>query len=402
MQRLVILGGGFAGVWAALGASKMRRQYAEKGADVEIVLVSRDRWLTIRPRLYEATLGDARVPLDDALGPAGVDRVEGEIVQIDASARTVAIDGADGPRTLSYDRLLLAAGSHVKHPAIAGGEHAFLVDTFADAHALDRHLASLSTTKPGLQDEARFSAVVVGAGFTGIEVATTLVARLRSAAAGTGTSARVVLVDRASALAPDLGAAARQHVERTLVTLGIESRVDRAVSAIDPTGILLNDGEWIPAHTVVWTGGFRASGLVAELPVERDELGRVPVDDFLRVRGLEGIYAAGDVARAMADATHVAPMSCQYAIPMGETAGVNAAADLLGVPLVPFAQPDYVTCLDLGEGGALFMQGWDRDVRLTGSWAKLLKATINQRLIYPPRARSDSPVDIPPRARTAA
>jgi NADH dehydrogenase len=105
------------------------------------------------------------------------------------------------------------------------------------------------------------------------------------------------------------------------------------------------------------------------------------------VRGLSDVYAAGDVARAIADFEgHVAPMSCQCAIPMGESAGANAAADLLGADATPFSYPSYVTCLDLGEAGALFMQGWDREVRLTGFWGKLMKETINRRLIYPPRA----------------
>jgi NADH dehydrogenase len=134
----------------------------------------------------------------------------------------------------------------------------------------------------------------------------------------------------------------------------------------------------------VWTGGFHASGLAAQLSVDRDANGRVAVDEFLRVRGVDAVFAAGDIARAMADADHVAPMSCQFAIPMGEQAGSNAAAELLGLSAEPFAPAPYVTCLDLGEAGALFMEGWDREVKLTGRWAKTMKQTINTRLIYPP------------------
>jgi NADH:ubiquinone reductase (H+-translocating) len=103
------------------------------------------------------------------------------------------------------------------------------------------------------------------------------------------------------------------------------------------------------------------------------------------------VYAAGDVAHAAADAAgHIAPMSCQCAIPMGEIAGANAAAELLGGKLAPFSHSAYVTCLDLGDAGALFMEGWDREVRLTGFWAKVMKETINTRLIYPPRPGHDS------------
>jgi NADH dehydrogenase len=397
MRHLVILGGGFAGVWAALGAVKAQGRHGPGATEVRVTLVSRDRWLTIRPRLHEASLDDVRVPLDDVLGPVGVERVEAEITRIDAAARAVAVAGAAGARVLRYDRLVLAAGSHVHRPPIPGAERAFTVDTYAEAVALQRHLAALPTAEiPG---DARFTAVVVGAGFTGVEVATALVTRLRAIG---GAGARVVLVGAASAVAPDLGPGAREEVERALDALGIETRAGRPVAAIDRGGVTLAGGERIPAATAVWTGGFRASRLAEQLPVERDAQGRLPVDAQLRVRGVEGVYAAGDVARAMADPTHVAAMSCQHAIPMGERAGANAAADLLGAPAAPFAPPPYVTCLDLGDAGALFMEGWDREVRLAGFWGKLMKETINTRLIYPPRAVREEARAAATGARSAA
>ena len=385
MQQLVIVGGGFAGVWAALRAANVRQRHANKRTDFAITLVSRDSWHTIRPRLYESSLDGVRLSLDSIIEPAGVDRVEGEVTRIDTRARNIVIDDGRGSRSLPYDRLVLAAGSHLQLPAIPGTEHLFTVDTHDQAVALERRLQSLTTADSAFDSEGRFTAVVVGGGFTGIETATELVTRLRTVAARVGAAdrVRVVVVERARAIAPDLGPGAREHVVQAFTSLGIESRVGTSVSAISAGGVTLGDGTWIPAATTVWTGGFRASGLAAHLPVERDDIGRVPVDEFLRVRGIDGVYAAGDVARVMADADHVAPMSCQYAIPMGDGAGANAAADLLGQPAAEFLAASYVTCLDLGEAGALFMQGWDRVVTLTGFWGKAMKQTINTRLIYP-------------------
>lgn len=387
MKRLVIAGGGFAGVWAALAASNLRRRHDVMTKDFGIALVSRDPWLTIRPRLYEEVLDDVRVPLDEVLGPAGVERIQGDITRIDASARAIVVTG-DGDRALEYDRLVLAAGSRAHRAAVAGAEHAMSVDTYRDAAALGRHLASLPSMKLGPED-GRFTAVIVGGGFTGIEVATSLVARLRALAARVHAveRVRVVVVEREPAVAPDLGAAARRHIQRVFAELGIETRTGTEVSAIGQDGVLLNGSELIPAATTVWTGGLRASDLGAELHVDRDAAGRVPVDEYLRVRGVDGVYAAGDMARAMADPEggHIAPMSCQCAIPMGEVAGHNAASDLLGLSASAYAHSAYVTCLDLGEAGALFMEGWNREVRLTGFWAKVVKETINTRLIYPPR-----------------
>lgn len=119
--------------------------------------------------------------------------------------------------------------------------------------------------------------------------------------------------------------------------------------------------------------------------MERDELGRVPVDAEMRVRGFRGIYAAGDMAHATTDGKHDAVQSCQHAMPQGRYAGFNAAGALLGRPARPYEQRLYVTCLDLGEWGALLTEGWRRDrVLATGREAKELKRYINRSAIYPP------------------
>jgi len=384
MQSILIIGGGFAGVWGALGAASARKELGGT-SDMRITLVSRDPYLTIRPRLYEADLAEARVPLEPLLGGDGVELIEGEVTRLDPSTRGVTLHGAGGRRTLSYDRLVLAAGSRLHRPNVSGAAaHAFSVDTYGEAAALGRHLAALPTrpARPG-----RFTAVVVGAGFTGLEVATELLSRLRSLAAraGAANGAGVVLVERAEVVGPDLGPNPRPAIEQALRELGVEVRLGTSVAAVGDDGVTLTDGDWVPAATTVWAGGLRASELTSHLPVARDDLGRVPVDAYLRVRGADGVLAAGDVARALADAEHVAPMSCQYAIPMGDLAGRNAVAELVGVPPAAFSPPGYVTCLDLGAWGALFTQGWDRQVKLTGLWAKVMKETINTRLIYPPR-----------------
>jgi NADH dehydrogenase len=378
-MRLVIVGGGFAGVWAAIAAAEERARHPARRTALEILLVSRDPWLTIRPRLYERSLDGVRVPIDSVLGARGVHRIEGDVESIASSEHRLVVEGRLGPQTLEYDRLILAAGSHLVRPAIPGIDLAFSVDTFAEAQALDRHLQNLRQTRNG--DDAAF--VVVGAGFTGVEVATELASRVRSGLKGRW---RVVLVEGAGAIGRDLSTDAREHAERALRDLGVELRVGRRVRSIERDGVTLADGERIRAAATIWTGGFRASPLAIALPVEHDELGRIPVDRFLRVKGAPAIYAAGDVARFVVDESFAAPMSCQYAIPMGTLAGANAVSELFGLGLAPLSTPRYVTCLDLGDAGALFTEGFgeDRAVKLTGYWAKVMKETINRRLIYPP------------------
>jgi len=400
-MRIVIVGGGFAGVWAAITAAEERARHGGRRAPLDIKLVSRDPWLTVRPRLYERSLDGVRVSLDSIVGTRGVDRLQGDVTRIDWSERRLIVATHSGPEIVQYDRLVLAAGSELSRPTIPGIDLTFNVDTFAQAEALDRHLRDVRAAS---NVEAPAPIVVVGAGFTGIEVATELASRLRSETPGTREALwRVVLVDSADVVGRDLSHDARRYAERALQELGIELRLGRRVRSIEREGVTLADGERIRAAATVWTGGFRANPIARALPVDHDELGRIPVDEFLRVRGVPAIYAAGDIARVELDASLVAPMSCQYAIPMGTLAGSNAALDLFGADLAPLSPAPYVTCLDLGDAGALFTEGFGehREVKLTGYWAKRMKETINTRLIYPPVPNAASVGEPVPRASAA-
>ena len=112
----------------------------------------------------------------------------------------------------------------------------------------------------------------------------------------------------------------------------------------------LSSGEQLAAATLVWCAGMRASPLTEQLAVARDRLGRVRVDDHLRVIGVPSVFAAGDVAVARMDDEHLSVMSCQHGRPMGRYAGYNVISDLFGEPLLTLRIPWYVTVLDLGAG----------------------------------------------------
>jgi NADH dehydrogenase len=278
----------------------------------------------------------------------------------------------------------MATGSELFRPPVPGlAEHGQSIDTVEDAVALDRHLQALANQP---RSEVRDTAVVVGGGFTGIEVATELPARMR-AALGNGAAVRVVIVDRNSSVAPDMGPGPRPIIAEALQQLGVETQLGVGVASLEKDGITLSDGSRIPSATVIWAAGMRAAPLTAQLPGERDNFGRLVVDRELRVVGVPGVIAAGDAAKAACDDKgNFALMSCQHATRMGAFAGNNAAADLLGVPLMPYHQEAYVTCLDLGAAGAVFTRGWDRKVEFVGAKAKKLKQEINTIWIYPPRA----------------
>ena len=384
-MRLVIIGAGFAGMYAALSAARLRDIKGVSPAKLEIALVAPEPTLVVRPRLYEPKPETLTAPLLDVLKAIEVAYVQGRAETIDTKARSVGIVTAEGEnKTLSYDRLVVATGSRLFRPNIPGlAEHGFSVDQLDDAIALDKHLHGLAA-RPASQ--ARDTVVVAGGGFTGIEAATEMPARLR-AILGKEAKHRVIIVDRNNAIAPDMGAGPRPVIEDALRQLGVETRLGAGVAALDESSVTLTSGERIESATVIWAAGIRAAPLTQQVPGERDNFGRLLVDRDLRVAGVPGVFATGDAAKAACDdAGNYALMSCQHATRMGAFAGNNAAAELLGAPTTPDHQKAYVTCLDLGEAGALFTRGWERKVEMVGAVAKKTKQEINTVWIYPPRA----------------
>ncbi|WGS19876.1 MULTISPECIES: NAD(P)/FAD-dependent oxidoreductase [unclassified Bradyrhizobium] len=384
-MRLVIIGAGFAGMYAALSAARLRDIQGASPEELEIALVAPQPTLVVRPRLYERKPETLTAPLQDVLKAIDVVYVQGSAETVDTKSRTVEIVGIKAAKkSLSYDRLVVATGSRLFRPNIPGlAEHGFSVDQLDDAIALDRHLHSLAD-RPA--KNGRDTVVVAGGGFTGIEAATEMPTRFR-AILGKDATPRVVIVDRNSAVAPDMGAGLRPIIEDALRKLGVETRVGTGVASLNKSGVTLTSGERIETETVIWAAGMRAAPLTAQIPAERDRLGRLLVDRDLRVPGVPGVFATGDAARAACDDLgNYALMSCQHATRMGAFAGNNAAAELLGVPTRPYHQEGYATCLDLGEAGAIFTRGWDRKLELVGAEAKKTKQQINTVWIYPPRA----------------
>ncbi len=380
-ERIVVLGGGFAGLWSAVGAARALDELGVGADRVEVVLIERTPWHSIRVRNSEADLGDTRVALDSVLGPIGVRRVEGEITGLDIGGRTVAYEAGGVSSSMAYDRLVFALGSRLARPPIPGlGSHAFDVDTYAAAERLNAHIAGLAQRDPapGLS-----TVLVVGGGLTGIAAAAEMPAKLRAVGVA---SPRVILADHAARIGSDMGAGALPVIDEAFGALGIEMRGGVSVATVDADGATLGTGERIAAATVVWCAGMRAHPLTAQFPVERDRLGRLPVDASLKVEGLAAEFAAGDSAWFLVDGVHGSVMSCQHGRPMGRFAGHNVVCDLLGRPMLPLRIDWYTTILDLGPWGAVYTEGWDRQLVSRGAEAKRTKELINRERIYPPRS----------------
>lgn len=369
-DEIVIVGGGFSGFWAALGAKRVVRERAG------VTMISREPVLQMRPRLYQANPETLGVDLSPLLRGAGVRFIRGDAVGHDAAAHTVELAAA---ARIKYARLVVATGSVMRRPPVPGAENAYSIDTQDDAVAFDRRLAQIAREVP------RPAIAVVGAGFSGIELATELRDRL---AAHSGESlaeqARVMLLDRADVVGLELGAGARRAIEEALARAGVELHLGASIVSLASDRVTFADGSTLAVDAVVLTTGLAAASFARHVPGERDALGRVIVDCSLRAPGARDVFVAGDAAAADTGDGHRALQSCQHALQLGRFAGENAARDLLGMPLLSYRQPRYVTCLDLGRSGAVMTEGWDRIVVHVGAEAKAIKQRINTKAIYPP------------------
>ena len=385
-QQILIIGAGFGGMWTALSATRLLDIHGHN--QVEVTVLAPQAELRIRPRFYEPEAHRLVAPIGELLDAVGVTFIKGAAETIDVQQKHVVYTDAAGARQIRpYDKLVLATGSGLALPDTQGvAQYAFDVDQIEQAIRLENHLKSLAELPPS---RGRNTVVVAGGGFTGIETATEMPARLR-AILGEHADMEVIIVDRGEKVGASLGAEISQSIAEASDELGVTWRLKSSVVAVDEQGVTLGDGQRIEANTVIWTTGVRASSLTAQIPGERDGLGRLHVDAHLQVIGQQDIFATGDVAYAATDdlGNH-ALMTCQHAIVLGRHAGNNVAAQILDVAPVAYSQPKYVTCLDLGGWGAVYTEGWDRQVKLTRQEGKSLKTQINTVWIYPPAADRD-------------
>lgn len=305
-HRILIVGGGFGGVTAALKLHKHHH------ADTEVTLVTSKPWLEYYGVLYRliggAHASQACLPLEIVLGHTRTKVVIDSIGTIDPSAKT-----AKGAHAVyEYDTLLLAPGSTPAYFNIPGmEEHSITMKHMDDA----RHIRSIILAQKATQPY-----VIVGGGPTGIEIA----GEIMNLAPG----ATVHLIEAMDRILPVLEPSASAHVLRRLTDLGVHVHLNTAVAAADATRITLKDGTTMDAPVLIWTAGVRAHPMLETIPgLELDKRKRVVVDEQLRAKGQQSIFVLGDCA-----STPFAGMA-QTAVEDGNHAAHVIAAMLSNKPL---------------------------------------------------------------------
>ncbi|WP_327726987.1 NAD(P)/FAD-dependent oxidoreductase [Streptomyces sp. NBC_00487] len=354
--RIVIVGAGFAGYRTARTLARLTRDKAD------ITLLNPTDhflYLPLLPQVAAGILEPRRVTVSLAGTLPHVRVVLGEADDIDLDARTVRYsDPEGGVGTLTYDRLVLAAGSVNKLLPIPGvAEHAHGFRGLPEALYLRDHVTRQVELAAGGEDPescgARCTFVVVGAGYTGTEVAAhgqlftdELVGKqpLRE-----GMRPRWILLDVAKRVLPEMDEKLSRTADRVLRQRGVDVRMGTSVKEATSDGVLLTDGEFVDTRTLVWCVGVRPDPLAESLglPMER---GRLLVEPTLQVPGRPEVFACGDAA-AVPDLTkpgEYTPMTAQHAWRQGKVAGYNVAASLGRGEPRPYRHGDLGFVVDLG------------------------------------------------------
>ncbi|WP_328779456.1 FAD-dependent oxidoreductase [Streptomyces canus] len=354
--RIVIVGAGFAGYRTAKELSRKARGKAD------ITLLNPTDYFLYLPLLPQVAAGileprRVTVSLSDTL--PRVRPVLGEADGIDLDGRTVHYTDPEGTGgTLGYDRLVLAAGSVNKLLPIPGvAEHAHGFRGLPEALYLRDHVTRQVELAAAADDPgtcaARCTFVVVGAGYTGTEVAAQgqlfTDAQVRRHPLRKGMRPRWLLLDIAERVLPELDEHLSRTADRTLRERGVEVRMGTSVKEATPDGVLLTDGEFVETRSLVWCVGVRPDPLAESLglPMER---GRLLVDPNLQVPGRPEVFACGDAAAVpdLENPGQFTPMTAQHAWRQGRTAALNIAASLGAGVRRPYEHRDLGFVVDLG------------------------------------------------------
>jgi NADH dehydrogenase len=378
-KRIVILGGGFGGVFAARNLEKL--MHCRK--DVEIVLVSRDNFLLMSPLLFEVFSGTLDLRGCSFPIRAFLDRtrlIEAGVQGIDLSRRVVRLATSRGSSELAYDQLVLALGARTNREQIPGAEHAFTFKTLADALILRNHVIECFERADGETDPERLAQmltfVIIGGGLVGVELLGELTAFVDGIAPlypnVNRADVRFHLLQGGARIMPEIDPTLAEYGARVLAgRRGVELRTNTRVRAIDPGRVHLAD-EAIAADTIVLAAGNLPNPVVSSLPVEKDRHGRIAVEPTMRCPTRPELWALGDCAAIPGPDDQPYPSLAQHALREARVLAGNILGALDGQAPRPFV---YRTLGMMGSLGHNMGFGQLLKVRVHGRLAWFIRRT---------------------------
>ncbi|HEU5181402.1 MAG TPA: NAD(P)/FAD-dependent oxidoreductase [Candidatus Polarisedimenticolia bacterium] len=400
MTRIVILGGGFAGAYCAQAL-----QRGLDGIQADVLLIDRNNYFVFYPLLIEAGTGSleprhAVVPLRSFLRKVRFRMAETTSVDLARRIVTARVPGEPSSSEIPYDHLVLALGSVTRLPDVPGlRQYGFEMKSLPDAVLIRDRAIQMLERADAAPDEARRRALlrflVVGANFTGVEVAAELQVFLQQALRRYPNVAvadiDVTLVEMADRILPALDASLASYAAEKMRRRGIGIRLKSSVARIDPEEATLSGGEKLPCLTVIWCAGIRPHPLIAGMGLPTTPQGYLQCDGFLRVREHDNIWAVGDGASIPNPDGGVYPPTAQHALREGKHVAANLKRVLSGGTPRPFRYTSKGSLVPLGCRSAvaevfgfkisgflayflwrtyywMMMPGWSRKLRLAFDW----------------------------------
>lgn len=369
--QIVVIGGGFAGLEAALSLP------AAGGRDIAVTLVDRSAFHSFVPSIHEIISdkvrpADIRIPLDTLCGPAGVRFLHDAVVSIDTAERAVRTVG----EALPYDFLVLSAGAQNSFFGVSGAErHALPFRSPDDAERIRTELHSV------LKDVGRKRSIVLaGGGTEGVEVAGEIIDAIWREGLDDELAAGILSVEIIEGR-PDLlhgfPAAAREFARRDLAEQKVTVLTSTRISAVLPDAVRLSDGSERRASLVIWTGGIQPSPLLRELPLPKDPAGWLLVSDTLQSIGNERVFGAGDIVTIRAERGALPIQRLAYhAIDQGRVAAGNIIARTRGRDLLSYVPQERPQLISIGKKAGILVSG--EDARF-GGWIGDLKKAVERK-----------------------
>jgi NADH dehydrogenase len=357
--RVLVLGGGFAGVHAAWHLQRLRRKSSRP---IEITLVNRDNYFLMTPLLFEAGSGvleprHAVQPIRTLLQHCRF--VEADVEHIDVDQQCVLVRHAPGfdPWELRYDHLVVAMGGVTNTAIIPGSEKAMTFKTLADAIYLRNHIIDLFERADVDVDAERRDAllrfVIIGAGLVGVELMgelTEFVGQLsRSYPRVERRHISFHLLEAGPKILPEMERDLADYAAERLRKRGVDVRVDSPARAIDENAVHLPDGTQLTAATIVLAAGVAVNPLVRALPLEKDRKGRIQTDSAMLARGRTTVWALGDCASIPDPEGKPYPQLAQHALREARVVAQNIVAAVNGRPTKPFVYNTLGTLAALGH-----------------------------------------------------
>jgi len=346
--RVVVLGGGFGGLYAALHLDKT----IARDQEIEVTLVSRENFLLFTPMLPEVAAGDLDLtdivsPLRQMLKHTNV--LIADVESIDPVQWRVTLAyglNREQKKILSYDHLLIALGSETSFFNLPGVEESALtMKSLGDAVLLRNQALGVLEMASLIEDPVirrnMLSFVVAGGGFAGVETVGALNDLVREAVRYYPNvmegDVRIVLAHPSAVILPELGEDLGRYAQRKLADRGVEIRTETRVSSYSDRGVEFTNGDAIPARTLIWTAGVTPHAVLQTLPC-KNEKNRIVVDETLQVPELPRVWAVGDCASVPDTKTGKAqPPTAQHALRQGRHCAKNIVATIRGKPRKPFS-----------------------------------------------------------------